>query len=111
MERETMRSGFARWLDDSLSALDFNLSDEHCTFLINSHYELKGHTIIIEIFCLPQIGTFKDIEFRPKVYINSANFMERPRVFNDRRVFHPNINLLTCEISSRRLVEEWSPAV
>ena len=42
-----MKSGFVRWLDDSLSSIDFNLSDEHCTFLINSHYEVKGHTIII----------------------------------------------------------------
>lgn len=57
----------------------------------------------------PKVGVFRGIEFRPKIFINSGNLVERPRIYNDRRIFHPNINAITCEMVSKQLVVEWNP--
>lgn len=90
---------------------NFNMSDQYCLFHINSSYDLRGNTAIIELSCTPKMGVFEGIEFKPKIFVNSVNFMERPRIYNNRRIFHPNINLLTCEIVSRELVLDWNPTV
>ena len=90
---------------------NFDLSNQLCKFYINQHFRLIDSTIEVELYCCPQDGAFRGVEFRPKVYINSRNCMERPRIFNDCRIFHPNINILTCELVSRELMVEWNPTV
>jgi hypothetical protein len=53
---------------------------------------------MIDMYFLPLIGTFKGIEFRPKVFFSIKNLVKRPKIYNNCRIFHPNINIYTCEI-------------
>lgn len=66
-------------------------------------------SLIIQLYVQPLSGTFESIEFKPKIFISSLNFTNRPRIYNDRRLFHPNINMYTCEILFPEIVKEWNP--
>lgn len=45
---------------------------------------------------MPIQGTFENFEFRLKVFVNCTDLVQRPRIYNDRRVWHPNVDVYTC---------------
>ena len=60
VEHEAMKSGFVMWLEREVLAIELNLSDEFCSFLIKG-YEIRENTIIIEVQCTPKAGAFEGI--------------------------------------------------
>ncbi len=43
------------------------------------------------------------------MYISSIDLIKRPKIFNDRRIYHPNINCFTLEIIFPELIIDWNP--
>lgn len=89
--------------------MQYDLSDNYCRFLVKNAIEQRGDSIILELYVQPLRGTFEDIEFRPKIFISSCSFTNRPHIYNDRRLFHPNINMYTCELVFPEIVRDWNP--
>lgn len=44
------------------------------------------------------------------MYFSCIDLIKRPKIYNDRRIFHPNINIETLEILYPELVLGWNPA-
>ena len=61
------------------------------------------------MYIKPKRGIFEEIEFRPKMYFSCIDLVKRPKIYNDRRIFHPNINIETLEILFPELVIDWNP--
>ena len=49
-------------------------------------------------------GIFKNIELRHKIIFSCIDLVKRPKIYNDRRIFHPNIKIETLEIIVPKLV-------
>jgi hypothetical protein len=98
LEKEEKKSALVAWIEKELANINFDLSDTSCRFYIRNNIEQRGDSIIIELYIEPLGGTFESIIFKPKIFILSHNFTNRPRIYNDRRLFHPNINMYTCEL-------------
>jgi len=58
----------------------------------------------------PLQGVFEHTEFRIKLFLPSSYYKQRPHAFNDRQIYHPNINIKTCEIVFPQIVKEWGAA-
>ena len=43
------------------------------------------------------------------MYFSCIDLVKRPKIYNDRRIFHPNINIETLEIFFPELVLDWNP--
>lgn len=72
---------------------------------------MRGERLVVEVVAVPKVGPFKDILFRPSLFISRNELVTRPRVYNHIRLFHPNINVFTCELVFPEVVTEWNPAL
>lgn len=85
-----------RQIREELESVDYNLDENTCIFRINPVFNIHARFIGVSVFIQPLVGLFKDIEFRPVLYFKSEakNYtFQPPRIYNDRRIFHPNINI------------------
>ena len=76
-----------------LEDMDYNLSQQTCIFKINSPF-IRDHFLVLSMFIKPLTGLFQEIEFRPQMYINLVNNFEPPKILNDRKIYHPNIDFI-----------------
>lgn len=103
-------SNLYEWIKKEIDALGYDLSEQICVFFINSLLVQTNEFITLEMYAKPNVGIFQGIEFRPKMLLQAYNFAKRPKVYNDRRVFHPNINVESCEVVYPQLCSHWNPA-
>ncbi len=96
LEREEKKSPLLIWIENQLRKINYDLSDANCFFLIKDIIEQHGDSLIIQLYAKPLKGIYSDIEFSPKVFVSNFDFTLRPRIYNDRRIFHPNIDVYTC---------------
>ena len=108
LEKEEKASSLSQWICKEFSRVEYTLSDQYCLFNILPAVE-SGESIVVEIYIKPLQGIFEDIEFKPKMFITALSLAERPVIYNDRRIFHPNVNVYTCEIVFPELVKDWTP--
>ena len=94
-EGERMCSNLIGILHDSLREYNYDLSDQACKCFINQTVMPKARLIKLEVFMAPLSGVYEGIEFRPTLYYKAYEPWTPPKIFNDRKIFHPNINVFT----------------
>ena len=99
-----------RWLIQQLQQTGYDLTDWSCHFEVGRTVLVRGERLVVEVQVVPKVGAFKGITFRPSILINRRELVNRPRVYNNIRLFHPNINVFTCELVFPEVVSEWNPA-
>lgn len=62
----------------------------------------------MQIKARPIVGLYCDIDFVVSVFIEDCDNLKPPKIYNDRRVFHPNIDPFTCEIAVPEIIY-WNP--
>ena len=90
-------------LSNSSEPLD--RSNQNCFCQVKSHLQIKIDCIVAQLSCRPKFGIFEGIDFKVKILLNYDDMNSKVSVYNDRRVFHPNVNLITCEITSKSITE------
>lgn len=88
---------------------NYDLSDQVSDCFINPIIQHKAQFIKMELFVKPKSGIFESIEFKPTIYYNGGDTCQAPKVYNDRKIFHPNIDIYTNEIAVPEL-QNWNPA-
>lgn len=78
-----------------LSQVDFCITDENCIVEINPNICVKNNFIALQIRARPCVGLYKDIDFVVTMFIQDNDSVKPPQLYNDRRVFHPNIDPYT----------------
>lgn len=43
------------------------------------------------------------------MYLSCMDLVRRPKIYNDRRIYHPNINIETLEIIFPEILIDWNP--
>ena len=81
-------------------------SNQDCSCFVSTDFKVKGQCIIIDLKCRPNKFIFEGIDFSLKILLNCINTHLKPIVYNDRRVFHPNIDLTNCQLISKTLRSE-----
>jgi ubiquitin-protein ligase len=52
----------------------------------------------LQIHATPLVGLYNDIDFGIVMFMEEFDGFKPPKIYNDRRIFHPNINPYTLEI-------------
>ena len=90
----------ARYLffSQELESHRYDLSEQTCTFLIESPPTVRQNFLVLRMYVKPLVGLYEGIEFRPHLYLNLIDNVDSPKLLNDRRIYHPNIDFISAEI-------------
>ena len=70
---------------------------------------MRGDFLVLTLFVEPKIGLFENITFRPQMYLNLFETLSSPKVYNDRKIYHPNIDFFSGQILIPEIIN-WNPS-
>lgn len=92
-----------------LEDIKYDLSQQTCIFKIHDAPILRGNYLLLNIYVRPLTGLYESIEFRPHIYLNLFDNFQPPKILNDRKIYHPNIDFINGEILVPEIIN-WNPS-